>query len=101
MDTLLLEQLNQFLGKAVLSAYAGNGKRVAPQRPGFKEFEYQEGPFYYRDSYSGFFSSIGQEAIWYNDEPLWMQSYGGGMMPEYRTDESFARQTFSFLKKAL
>jgi hypothetical protein len=107
MDSFL-EKLNQFLGKATLSTYASGGKEADPEKPGFssrfpgfKEFEYGEGDFYYRDSYSGFFVSSGQEAVWYKGIPVWVQSYGGGMEPKFRKDEEFAHQTFSFLKRAL
>jgi hypothetical protein len=97
----LLQQLNRFLAKAMLATYAGDGQKVVSQRPGFKELEYREGPFYYRDSYTGFFTSVGQETVWYEDRPFWTQVYGGGMYPEYRNNEEFAGQTFTFLKKAL
>jgi hypothetical protein len=100
MDQILI-QLNQFLGKAMLATYAGEGKEVKPQRPGFKEFEYSEEPFYYRDSYMGWFKSAGQETVWYNDKPFWTQLYGGGMFPEYQNDQEFASQTFDFLKQAM
>src|SRR5688572_7195828 len=97
----ILDQLNGFLAKAMLATYAGEGKEVKSQRPGFKEFEYQETPFYYRDSYIGWFKSAGQETVWYNDKPFWTQLYGGGMHPEYHDNAEFASQTFSFLKKAM
>ena len=55
----LLKQLNRFLGKAMLETYAGDGVKVKSQRSGFKELEYKEGDWYYRDSYTGFFRSWG------------------------------------------
>lgn len=103
-----LEQLNNFLGKAALATYAGGGKIVDPSRPdfvsrfpGFKELEYKEGDFYYRDSYAGFFTSAGQEVVWFKEKPVWTQVYGGGMLPEFQSDEAFTHRTFDFLKKAL
>lgn len=103
-----LKKLNIFLGKAALATYAGSGEKVDPETsgfvsrfPGFKELEYKEGPFYYRDSYSGFFASFGQEVVFYENKPVWTQLYGGGMQSEYRADKEFAHQTFDFLKKAL
>lgn len=105
MDNFL-EQLNQFLGRATLSTYACGGEEINPEKTGlrfsgFKEFEYREGDFYYRDSYSGFFVSSGQEVVWYKNIPVWMQSYGGGMEPKFRKDEKLAHETFDFLKRAL
>lgn len=103
-----LEQFNEFLGKAALATYAGGAEKVDPSTtgfvsrfPGFKELEYKEDDFYYRDSYAGFFRSAGEEVIFYKGKPVWVQHYYGGMEPEYLKDEKFARQTFSFLKKAL
>ncbi len=97
----LLVQLNRFLGKAMLETYAGDGVKVKPQRSGFKELEYKESDWYYRDSYTGFFRSWGQEVIWFKGEPFWNQLYGGGMVDKFNNDTKFARQTFGFLKKAL
>jgi hypothetical protein len=102
------EQLNQFLGKATLATYAGGGEKVDPSRAdfvsrftGFKELEYKDGDFYYRDSYAGFFRSAGEEVVCYKEKPVWTQCYYGGMEPKYINDEKFARETFNFLKKAL
>lgn len=104
----ILKQLNRFLGKATLATYAGGGKEVDPAKPnfvsrfpGFKELEYKEKDWYYRDSYAGFFTSAGQEVVWYQGKPLWTQLYGGGMKPKHQNDPGFAHRTFNFLKKAL
>jgi len=96
-----LKQLNKFLGRAAAACYAGSGNEVRPQRPGFKEFNYSVGLLRYRDSYAGYFSSAGQEVVWYRGKPIWTQSYCGGMGPRYRDDEEFAHHTFDFLKCAL
>jgi len=103
-----LEQLNDFLGRAALATYAGGAEKVDPSKPdfvsrfpGFKELEYKEGDFYYRDSYAGFFRSAGEEVVFYKGKPVWVQHYYGGMEPKYLDNENFARQTFAFLKKAM
>jgi hypothetical protein len=97
----LLKKLNSFLGRAALTTYAGGGPNVDPDEPGFKELEYREGDWHYKDSYTGFFRSWGREVVWYQDKPVWNQLYGGGMQPGYCDDTKFARDTFDFLKKAL
>jgi hypothetical protein len=97
----VLNELNQFLGKATLATYAGSGPETDSQGSGFVNLEYREGPWYYRDSYTGFFQSWGQEVVWLEGKPFWTTLYGGGMAPEYQYDEAFAEQTFAFLKKAL
>jgi len=55
MDKKLLQELNRFLGKAAINTYAGGGQEVDPEEVGFKELEFKEGGWYYKDSYTGFF----------------------------------------------
>ena len=97
----LLTELNRFLGKARLATYAGGGPETKPQRVGFKELEFKEGGWEYRDSYAGFFQSWGQEVVWHKGKPFWNQIYGGGMTRKFQNNENFAVKTFGFLKKAL
>lgn len=100
MNSNLPEGLNGFLGRASKATYAGGGDEIEPWRPGFKELEHRENDWYYRDSYSGFLRSWGQEVVWHNDKPVWTCLYGGGMT-ENRMDSEFAGKTFHFLKKVL
>ncbi len=100
-DKTLLQELNRFLGKASLNTYAGSGQEVDPEEAGFKELEFKEGEWYYKDSYTGFFQSWGREVVWHNQKPFWTQIYGGGMTQKYQKDTPFAHETFDFLKKAL
>ena len=94
-------ELNQFIGKASKATYAsGGGKVDEPQRNGFKELEYSEGNWYYRDSYTGFLRSWGQEVVWHDNTPFWTCLYGGGMSDGYM-DNKAAEETFAFLKKVL
>jgi hypothetical protein len=93
--------LNEFLFSANENGYAGEGKEVEPQRPKFKEIEYIEGDWYFRDSYSGFYFAPGQEVVYFKDKPIWAMAYAGGMKFDYHGDHDFAKQTFSFLKRAL
>lgn len=96
-----LEALNDFLGKAALATYAGDGKRIETEKKGFLDMEYREGDFYYRDSFAGYLASHGQETVWYQDKPVWMCSYAGGMRGTKTDDADFAHDTFEFLKKAM
>lgn len=96
-----LEKLAEFVVKAKLRTYAGDGKEVKPERAGFKELEYKEGVWAYRDSYTGFYAAPGQEVVRFDGRPIWVMSYNGGMMPEYIGDIEFAKTAFMFLKLAL
>jgi hypothetical protein len=100
MNDYLLKTLNGFLGRASKATYAGGGGETESWRTGFKELEYRERDLYYRDSYSGFLRSWGQEVVWQNDKPVWSCLYGGGMTNKH-LDSEFAEKTFSFLKNAL
>jgi len=101
MDKSLLSELNNFFGKAALNTYAGGGQEIDPEEEGFKELEYRERNWYYKDSYTGFFQSWGRETIWYNKKPIWMQIYGGGMSKKFQNNAQFAHETFDFLKRVL
>ncbi|VVB61077.1 Uncharacterised protein [uncultured archaeon] len=97
----MLKELNRFLGKATISTYAGGGPEVDPEEPGFKELEFEDGEWCYKDSYTGFFQSWGREVVWHNKKPFWTQIYGGGMAKKFQNDSKFSHETFDFLKKAL
>ena len=94
-------ELAKFLVRAKKETYAGDGKELEPQRPSFRELEYKEGDWEYRDSYSGFYFAPGQEVVRFKGEPVWTMAYSGGMLKEYHGDFEFAKTTFNFLKKAL
>ena len=96
-----LGELAEFLVKAKRETYAGGGAEAPPERPGFKELEFREGDWHYRDSYAGFFRAPGQEIVKYKGTIVWSMMYSGGMREEYLEDTGFARKTFAFLKKAL
>lgn len=101
IDKNILQELNRFLGKAALNTYAGGGQEIDPGEVGFKELEFKEDSWYYKDSYTGFFQSWGREIVWHDKEPFWTQIYGGGMTQKFQNDAKFAHETFDFLKKAL
>lgn len=93
------KDLLSFLEKATQATYAGNGVyEKTPERAGFHELIFQEGNLFYRDSYSGYIRSWGEELVRYKDKPIWTSLYGGGMVAG---KESLADVTFEFLKKVL
>lgn len=99
-----LETLVDFIVRAKKAAYAGDGAEVPLdqiQTPGFKDLSFKEGDWEYRDSYAGYFLAPGREVVWFQGRPVWMMAYSGGMSPDCRVDKTFAKQTFTFLKKAL
>jgi hypothetical protein len=99
MKNELLQELNQFLGKAALATYAGGGPEVDPEEPGFKDLEFKEGKWRYKDSYTGFFQSWGREDVWHDGNPVWTQIYGGGMSNKFQKDAEFAHKTLIFSRR--
>ena len=93
------EQLLEFLDRAGKATYAGGGKyEEHPERLGFNELVYQEDEFSYRDSYTGYIRSWGEEIVRFHNKPVWTSLYGGGMT---EGNEALSDMTFAFLKKAL
>ena len=91
--TFDLEELAEFLVTAKKATYAGDGAEVAtPERPGFKELQFTQGDWDYRDSYAGFFLAPGQEVVRFQGRPVWAMSYTGGMTERFQNDQAFATQ---------
>lgn len=100
MNTLpfTTEELYEFINKAGKNTYAGGGKEVSPERKDFRELEFSDRDFYYRDSYVGHYRSRGMELVRYKGKPVWSALYGGGMV---EGKEEMSDHTFEFLKKAM
>ena len=95
------KELARFLVKAKTNAWAADEKEIEPQRPGFKELEFNDGDWNYRDSYTGYFCAPGQEIVRYQNIPVWAMAYDGGMAEPFMEDRNLAKKTFAFLKRAL
>lgn len=95
------EKLANFLVRAKVAAYAGDGKELEPERKDFKELEYTEGDLYYRDSYVGAYRAPGQEVVRESGKPIWIMSYDGGMVEKYYGDKETESQAIVVLKEAL
>ncbi len=94
-----LPDLFAFIKLAARSTYpAGLPPEKISQRPDFIEWNFSSGDWNYRDSYTGFYRSGGSEIVRYQDQIVWSNSYGGGMMSGL---EDQAQVTFDFLKTAL
>ena len=92
MNDLVLERLNAFIVKAKAATYVGGGARSPPCRPGSHDLEFHEGAFSYLDSYFGETDFIGQEVVYYDDEPVWAMNYYGRILePAMITAEEAGR----------
>ncbi len=80
MDTRLL---NEIVVAAKAATYVGGGTKASASRAGSHDLAWSEGPWRYLDSYFGGTDFIGQEAVWFEDEPVWaMNYYGYILLPE-------------------
>lgn len=99
MIELTYTNLYAFIKKAGDNTYAGGGRyEENPEREGFRELVYEDGDYYYRDSFTGWIKSWGTEIVRYKGQPVWNTLYGGGMV---EGKEDLSRETFKFLKTAL
>ena len=71
-----------FLIKAKQNTYAGQGEYLRSSRTGSKDLSFQEGPFWYWDTYLGDLDFIGEEAVWFEGKPIWGMNYVGRMLVE-------------------
>ncbi len=99
MESAQLQALHAFIARASKATYASGDGKTKSQRKGFIELEYSEADWCYRDSYTGFLRSWGQEVVWYKNKPIWTCLYGGGMSKAVMNAVS-AIETFTFLKMA-
>jgi hypothetical protein len=97
-----IDSLEVFLIKAKKNTYASQGDNasVEPLLPGTKQLEYQEGDFFYRDIYVGMSYFVGQEIVYFKNNPIWSMCYAGGV-EENVTEESDITQVYRFLRDAL
>ncbi len=87
------EALIDFLLRAKRSTYAAKSGFVEPSRLLSHDAAYQEGDYYYLDTYLGGQSFSGEEAVWIKGVPIWSMNYTGRV-----TGEGFSGD---FLKEAL
>lgn len=76
------DALVRFLLKAKKATYASQGDGASvknPVLPGTHQLEFTEGPFFYRDVYTGEAMFAGQEIVYWEGKPVWTMSYAGNI----------------------
>jgi len=84
------EELVKFLLRAKVNTYASQGDDAtvkSPLLPGTHQLEYSEGPFLYRDIYTGSSMFAGQEIVYYGGKPVWTMSYAGNIPADVAKDD--------------
>lgn len=75
---LPIDILEAFLKEANLNTYADeNAERVAPLRPGSRDYHFEKGDLIYHDTYFGATKFIGEEIVYKNTKPVWGMNYYG------------------------
>ena len=95
---IILQQLNDFIVKAKAATYVGDGEKTESCRDGSHDLKFQEGLFFYLDSYFGGTDFIGQEVVYYNDEPVWAMNYYGKIIEPQKIS---AAETGQIIKESL
>jgi hypothetical protein len=96
-----MENLEKFIVKAKANGWVGaesGGKKIGSPRRGSLDVVYEEGDFFYQDSFVGLTDFCGQEHICFKDEPIWSMAYYGYLV---RPDLFNGSRTVEVLKKAL
>ncbi len=103
MTSISLEQLNNFIVRAKSATYVGSGAEIASCRPDSHDLQFKEGDFTYLDSYFGGADFLGQEVVYYQNEPVWAMNYYGRILePDHiRPDETgrIIKQSLSAMYK--
>ena len=73
------DSLVAFLLRAKRAAYASGAGSSGSSRPSSKDLPYQEGSWYYLDSFLGGHKFAGEEIVWESGVPLWGMNYYGWM----------------------
>jgi hypothetical protein len=93
-----LQELIKFIVKAKTVTYVGSGMPAPACRLNSHDLEFIDGSFTYRDSYFGGQNFLGEEAVWYQDQPVWGENYYGEVL---RTDLIDAAGAGGMIKRAL
>jgi transcriptional regulator with XRE-family HTH domain len=88
------DDIRKFLIEAKKNTYAGNAnEEKISSRPGSHDLKYKQGDYEYFDTYLGGNRFIGEEAVFYKNQPIWAMNYKG-----IEINDKFSG---SFLKEAL
>jgi len=86
MSNLPLTELHSFIVRAKAATYVGGGAKIQPCRTASHDLQFADGDWTYLDSYFGGTDFIGEEAIWYTRNPVWVMNYYGYILkPELIT----------------
>jgi hypothetical protein len=84
MQSIPHEALEKFIVRAKAATYVGSGAKSLSHRPASHDLEYHEAEFDYLDSYFGGSDFIGEEVVYYSEQPVWAMNYYGRILEPSR-----------------
>ena len=93
-----LNELNAFIVRAKAATYVGDGERVVPCRVGSHDLRFSDGDWAYHDSYFGGTDFIGEEVVYFGEQPVWAMNYYGRIL---RDDLLSGAQAGQMIKASL
>ncbi|WOO36794.1 DUF5680 domain-containing protein [Anaerocolumna sp. AGMB13020] len=92
-DILESDKMLDFLLRAKKATYAGYGPEGSASRPSSHDIVYEEGEYFYYDTYLGGEKFAGEEGVWISQNPVWAMNYSGRVLSQEFSGD--------FLKRAL
>ena len=75
-----MNSLLDFIIQAKAATYVGNGAHIESCRPNSHDLEFRSGDYYYLDSYFGGTDFLGEEVVYFKDQPVWVENYYGKIL---------------------
>ena len=88
-----LGDLETFVVRAKSATYVGSGLRAESSRLGSHDLTFGSEEWLYRDSYFGGTDFLGQETVWFQEEPVWAENYYGYILRPDLIDAEKAGRT--------
>lgn len=73
-------ELHAFIVRAKAATYVGDGEHASPCRLGSHDLRFSDGEWAYQDSYFGGADFIGEEVVYFGDQPVWAMNYYGRIL---------------------
>lgn len=90
--TVSLDVLNAFIVRAKANSYVGDAQKSLSYRPASHDIQFHDGEYSYMDSYFGGTDFIGQEVVYFRQQPLWAMNYYGQILQPNLIDAAQAGQ---------
>lgn len=92
VETPSPETLNAFIVRAKANTYVGSEQKSLSYRPSAHDLQFHADDFSYLDSYFGGTDFIGQEVVYYQQQPVWAMNYYGRILLPQLIDGAQAGQ---------